>query len=127
MSTGVVRVTDTRARRAADPSVASEGAAPLTGDLLVAAADGTIDPAETSLLNRMFDTLGLDGAGVACPGLMASEEDCVDMEEVAGQQPVRLSAEERPPGGVVAAGRWPMCGAQDPSDGRRAELVAEPR
>jgi len=59
--------------------------------------------------------------------VQASEEDCVDMEKIAGQQPMRLSAEERPPGGVVAAGRWPTCGAKDPPDGCRAELVAEPR
>jgi uncharacterized tellurite resistance protein B-like protein len=39
------------------------------GDLLVAVAgaDGNIDPAETRLLNRMFDTLGLDKAGVPGP------------------------------------------------------------
>jgi uncharacterized tellurite resistance protein B-like protein len=39
------------------------------GDLLVAVAgvDGTVDPAETSLLNRIFDTLGLDRADVPAP------------------------------------------------------------
>jgi hypothetical protein len=56
--------------------------------------------------------------------VQASEEDRVGMEEIAGQQSVRLNAEERPPGAVVAAGRWPVCGAKDPPDGRRAELVA---
>ena len=39
--------------------------------------------------------------------VQAAEEDRVDVEEVAGQQPVRLSAEECPPGGVLPAGRWP--------------------
>jgi hypothetical protein len=58
--------------------------------------------------------------------VQAAEEDRVDVEEIAGQQPVRLSAEERPPGGVVAAGRWPAGSAEDPPDGRRAEVVAEP-
>jgi hypothetical protein len=57
----------------------------------------------------------------------AAQEDCVNVEEVAGQKPVRLCAQECPPGGVVAAGRWPACGAEDPPDGRRADVVAEPR
>jgi hypothetical protein len=59
--------------------------------------------------------------------VQAAEEDCVDMEEVAGQQPVRLGAQECPPGGVLRAGRWPARGAEDPPDGRRAEVIAEPR
>ena len=58
--------------------------------------------------------------------VQAAEQDSVDMEEIAGQHPVRLSAEERPPGGAVAVGRWPACGAEDPPDGGRAEVVAEP-
>ena len=55
-----------------------------------------------------------------------AQEDCVNVEEVAGHKPVRLSAEECPPGGVVPAGRWPACRAEDPPDGCRAEVVAEP-
>ena len=39
--------------------------------------------------------------------VQAAEEDRVDVEEVAGQQPLRLSAQERPPGGVRPSGRWP--------------------
>jgi len=57
----------------------------------------------------------------------ALEEDRVDMEEVAGQQPVRLSAQERPPGGVRVPRRWSAPpGAQDPPHGRLADLVTEP-
>src|ERR1017187_5508217 len=51
-----------------------------------------------------------------------AQEDCVNVEEVAGHKPVRLSAEECPPGGVVPAGRWPACRAEDPPDGCRAEV-----
>jgi hypothetical protein len=58
--------------------------------------------------------------------VQAAQEDRLNVEEVAGQKPVRLSAEECPPGGVVPAGRWPACSAEDPPDGCRAEVVAEP-
>ena len=34
------------------------------------------------------------------------EKDRVDMEEVAGQQPLCLRAQERPPGGVRVWRRW---------------------
>ena len=78
--------------------------------------------------------MGGDAEDVHVPGghfqyeqyVQAAEEDRVDMEEVAGQQPVRLCAEERSPGGVLTAGRWPAGGAQDAPDGCRAEVVAEP-
>ena len=39
-------------------------------------------------------------------GVQAAQADRVDVEEVAGQQAVRLSAQERPPGGVLSPGRW---------------------
>src|ERR1019366_406232 len=59
--------------------------------------------------------------------VQAPEEDRVDMEEVAGQQPVCLCAQERPPGGVQTAGCRPVApGAQDPPHGRLADLVPEP-
>ena len=57
--------------------------------------------------------------------VQAAKEDCVNVEEVAGQQTACLSAEERPPGGVLTAGRRPGGGAQDAPDGCRAEVVAE--
>ena len=55
------------------------------------------------------------------------QEDRVHVEEIAGQQPVRLGAQERPPGGVrVPQGRSAPLGSQDPPYGRCADLVAEP-
>ena len=82
--------------------------------------------------------------------VQAPEEDRVDMEKVAGQQAVRLSAQERPPGGVVVAGagrraarrirravaalmRWPsldssLCTRRYPRDGfSRASRSARSR
>jgi hypothetical protein len=51
--------------------------------------------------------------------VQASEEDRVDLEEVAGQQPLRLGAQERPPGGVhLLRRRSASLAAQDPPDGR---------
>jgi hypothetical protein len=59
--------------------------------------------------------------------VQAFAEDRVDSEEVAGQQSLRLSAQECPPGGVQTAGSRPVAPrAQDPSHGRFADLVAEP-
>src|ERR1019366_4168441 len=55
------------------------------------------------------------------------EEDRVHGEEVAGQQSLHLSAQERPPGGagVPRCRSGPPC-AQDPPHGRLADVVAEP-
>ena len=51
----------------------------------------------------------------------------VHMEEVAGQQPLRLSAQERPPGGVHGPrSRSAPPGAQDPPHRRCADAVTEP-
>jgi hypothetical protein len=58
--------------------------------------------------------------------IQAFEEDCVHVEEIAGQQTAGLVAEECPPGGVQSAGSWPVMAAQDPPNGRRAEVVTEP-
>jgi len=58
--------------------------------------------------------------------VQAAQEDRVNVEEVAGQKPMRLCVQERPPGGVLFAGRRPACSAEDPPDGRRAEVMAEP-
>jgi len=53
--------------------------------------------------------------------------DTVFQACTAGQQPMRLSAQERPPGGVdVPRGRSVSSGAQDPPHGRLADLVTEP-
>jgi hypothetical protein len=38
--------------------------------------------------------------------VQAPEEDRVDMEEIAGEQSVRLSAEERPPRSINTATSW---------------------
>jgi hypothetical protein len=56
------------------------------------------------------------------------QEDRVDGEEVAGQQALGLGAQESTPGCIKAGGRsGPVpAGAQDPADGRLADLVAEP-
>lgn len=57
----------------------------------------------------------------------APEGNRVHMEEVAGQQPLRLSAQERSPGGVhVPRSRSAPPGAQDPLHGRCADAVTEP-
>jgi hypothetical protein len=49
------------------------------------------------------------------------------MEEVAGQQPLRLSARERSPGGVHRSGsRSAPPGVQDPLHGRCADAMTEP-
>src|ERR1019366_8201240 len=59
--------------------------------------------------------------------VQAPEEDRVYVEEVAGQLPVCLCAQDRPPGGVQTAGCRPVApGAQDPPHGRLADLVPEP-
>ena len=58
--------------------------------------------------------------------VQAAQEDRVYGEEVAGQKPVCLCAEEGSPGGVLPAGRWPAGSAEDPADGRCAEVVTEP-
>ncbi len=59
--------------------------------------------------------------------VQALEEDCVDLEEVAGQQPLRLGAQERPPGGVyIPRCRAASLGAQDSPGGRFADLMSEP-
>jgi hypothetical protein len=58
--------------------------------------------------------------------VQAAQEDCVNVEEVAGQQPLRLCTQERPPGSVLPAGRRPAGSAEDPADGCCAEVVAEP-
>ncbi|HXT43079.1 MAG TPA: hypothetical protein VN748_03060 [Pseudonocardiaceae bacterium] len=48
------------------------------------------------------------------------------MEEVAGQQPVNLGAQEGQPGGVAIPRRWANpVGAQDAPHGRLAEPVAQ--
>jgi hypothetical protein len=57
----------------------------------------------------------------------ASEGNRVHMEEVAGQQPLRLSARERSPGGVHRSGsRSAPPGVQDPLHGRCADAMTEP-
>ena len=49
------------------------------------------------------------------------------VKEVAGQQSLRLHAQERLPGGVQTAGGRPVAPrAQDPPHGRFADVVAEP-
>ena len=79
--------------------------------------------------------VGSHAQDVHVPGLylhdeqhvQALEEDRVDVEEIAGQHAISLSAQERPPGGVhVPRGRCAPPGAQDPSHGRFADLVSEP-
>jgi hypothetical protein len=58
--------------------------------------------------------------------VQAPQEDRVEVEEVAGQQPVGLSAEECLPRGVRISWRGAQpVGAQDPPDGRVAEPVAQ--
>jgi len=48
------------------------------------------------------------------------------VEEIAGQQAISLSAQERSPGGVhVPRGRPAPAGAQDPPHGRFADLMSE--
>jgi hypothetical protein len=48
------------------------------------------------------------------------------MEEITGQQAVRLRAQERPPGGVrVPRGRTARAGAQDPPHRRLSDVVTE--
>lgn len=55
------------------------------------------------------------------------EEDRVHVEEVAGEQSVRLSAQGRLPLGVdVPRGRSAPAGGQDPPHGRFADAVSEP-
>src|SRR5208283_450837 len=57
----------------------------------------------------------------------ASEGNRVQMEEVAGQQSLRLSAQERSPGCVHGPRSRPTpSGAQDPLHGRCADAVTEP-
>ena len=57
----------------------------------------------------------------------ASEDDRAGMEEIAGQQAIGLSTQERPPGGAhVPRGRPEPAGAQDPPDGRLADAVTGP-
>jgi hypothetical protein len=59
--------------------------------------------------------------------VQALEEDRVHVQEIAGQQAVSLSVQERPPGGVHTAGSRPVApGPQDPPDRRLAEVVTEP-
>jgi hypothetical protein len=59
--------------------------------------------------------------------VQALEEDRVDVEEVAGQQAVRLGEQERAPGGIrVPRGRPAPPGAQDPPHRRLADAMAEP-
>jgi hypothetical protein len=53
------------------------------------------------------------------------EEDGVDMEEVTGQQTVRLGLQECPPGGVLTAGSRRVAGSQDAPDGRCADGIAQ--
>ena len=59
--------------------------------------------------------------------VQASEEDRVDLKEIAGQQAISLCAQERPPGGVrVPRSRPATPGAQDPPHRRHADAVTEP-
>jgi len=59
--------------------------------------------------------------------VQAPEENRVQLEEITRQQPISLSAQERPPGSVhVPRGRRPPPGAQDPPYCHFADLVAEP-
>ncbi len=56
----------------------------------------------------------------------AAQCDGVEGEEVGGQQPGGLSAQEGPPPGVCSAWcRTELSGGQDPSDGAGAHAVAK--
>jgi hypothetical protein len=58
--------------------------------------------------------------------VQAVQEDRVEVEEVAGQQPVGRGAEERPPQGVRLSGcRANPVAAQDPPHGRLTDPVAQ--
>jgi hypothetical protein len=59
--------------------------------------------------------------------VQAFKEDRVHVEEVAGQQTLSLSAQERPPRYArIRRGRSVPAGAQDPPDCRFADMVTEP-
>src|SRR5215472_7225528 len=58
--------------------------------------------------------------------IQAPEQDRVDREEITRQQALSLGAQERPPGGIHAAGSRPApASPQDPADGRLADMMAE--
>ena len=57
--------------------------------------------------------------------VQAAQEHRVEMEEIAGQQPVGLGAQKGPPGSVRLPGCWAQpTGAQDPPHGRLPQPVA---
>src|SRR5690348_11088016 len=59
--------------------------------------------------------------------LQTRQEDGVHGEEITRQQALRLSAQERSPGGIQAARSGPVPPrSADPADGRLADVVAEP-
>ena len=59
--------------------------------------------------------------------IQACQQNRVHMEEIAGQEPVCLSTQERAPGRVrFPRGRSAPPGAQDPPHGRLADVVTEP-
>ena len=58
--------------------------------------------------------------------IQSLQEDRVEVEEVAGQQPVSLGGQEGPPRGVrLPRRRAERAGPQDPPHGRLAESVAQ--
>lgn len=58
--------------------------------------------------------------------IQPAQKDRVKMEEIAGQQPLGLTAQKRPPRGVHLPGSWTIpLGAQDPSHGRLTQLIAQ--
>jgi hypothetical protein len=58
--------------------------------------------------------------------VQAAQKDRVEVEKVAGQQPVGLAAQEHPPRGVRIPwrGTMPMV-TQDPPDGRLTQAMAQ--
>jgi hypothetical protein len=54
----------------------------------------------------------------------SAQRDRVEGEEVGGQQPSGLSAQEASPAGAYSAGCWPeAAGGEDAADGPRAKAV----
>ena len=57
----------------------------------------------------------------------APQGDCVEVEEVGGQQPGRRDWQERPPRRVTLAWGWAdPCGGEDAADGASTDRVAQP-
>jgi hypothetical protein len=55
-----------------------------------------------------------------------AQKDRVKVEEIAGQQPLGLTAQKRPPRGVHLPRSWTIpLGAQNPSHGRLTQPIAQ--